>query len=108
MVIKPTIGRVVWYWPKAVHGYKDDQPLAAIVVFVHSDHLVNLITFSPTGIPLPKVSVYLAQEGVEHPFKEGFAQWMPYQVGQAKKHEAPKSELADYGFSYLEAKTEVV
>lgn len=89
-MIKPTVGRIVWYWPRRSNGFETDQPLAAIVTYVHDDHLINLSAFSPAGFPMARTSVYLAQEGVQHPFQDNFAQWMPYQVGQAKKHDTEK------------------
>lgn len=88
MVIKPTVGRVVLYVPRGSLGYGPGVELAALVTKVWDDnvHLVNLITFSPEGIPVPRTGVYLAQEGVGHPFTEGYAKWMEYQIGQAKRH----------------------
>lgn len=38
----------------------------------------------------PPTSVLLLQEGNERPSGGGFCEWMPYQIGQAKKHEADK------------------
>jgi hypothetical protein len=85
MIIKPSIGRIVWYWPRSLDGYKADQALAAIITLVHSDHVVNLVAFSPTGVSIPRINVYLAQDSVDHPYQSNYAQWMPYQVGQAKQ-----------------------
>lgn len=87
MTIKPSIGRVVWFWPsgKSQAEQPGSQPLAAIVTYVWSDHLVNLTTFDSNGVPTPRTSVPLIQEGDTLP-TWAFAQWMPYQIGQARKH----------------------
>lgn len=87
MIIKPTIGRVVWYWPTQGVRCESDQPRAALITYVHEDDLVNIISFTKYGVAVPIQKVLLVQEGVEHPVTGHFAQWMPYQVGQAKKHE---------------------
>jgi len=81
-MIKPTIGRIVWYW--AIHG--QDQPYAAIVTYVHSDELVNLAFFYESGVCTTSAKVTLYQgEGLKPKFP--FCEWMPYQIGQAKKYE---------------------
>jgi hypothetical protein len=86
-MIKPTIGRVVWYRPK---DYPTGaQPLAALVVFVWSDTLVNLVVFDQNGMGKPKLSCFLHQGDGEIP-NESYCEWMPYQIGQAKKHEEVK------------------
>jgi len=89
-MIKPTVGRVVWYWPKN-HG---SQPHAAIVAHVWSDTCVNLAIFDSNGVPVanPPTSVLLLQEGNERPTGGNFCEWMPYQIGQAKKHECEASK----------------
>lgn len=92
-MISPTVGRVVWYRPSdndtrvAMAVRPGIQPLAAIVTHVFDDHLVNLVVFDHDGNSYPRTSVHLVQEGEEKPEGISFAQWMPYQVGQAKKHE---------------------
>lgn len=91
-MIKPTIGRVVWYYnPNHKEG---DQPWAALICYVHSDTMVNLSVFDENGLGKAKTSVPLYQgEGVrpEYPFCE----WMPYQQGQAAKTEALEKKLAE-------------
>lgn len=91
-MIKPTIGRIVWYWPTT----PDTQPRAAIVTRVWSDTCVNLAIFDPNGNAMsnPPTSVLLLQEGNERPSGGGFCEWMPYQIGQAKKHEAESEKAA--------------
>jgi hypothetical protein len=59
----------------------------ATVVFVHSERRVNLLVVDHAGNNYPVCSVFLQQEGDEVP-QGMYAQWMPYQVGQAKTDEA--------------------
>lgn len=87
-MIKPTTGRVVWFTPDAGNVQRTDQPWAALVTYVHSDRLVNLAAFDPNGNVVPKTSITLLQDEDGLPVSGMFCQWMPYQVGQAKKHEA--------------------
>jgi hypothetical protein len=88
-VITPTPGRIVWYWKDATNGRVQSQPYAAIVTYVHSDHLVDLAIF-------PAFSDYLTTSATQNvPLWHGegdkptFAhcEWMPYQKGQAAKYE---------------------
>jgi hypothetical protein len=95
-VIKPTVGRVVWYWPDAhdtsalgAVAYGSDQPFAATVAYVHGDRMVNLSIVDHNGRQYERRSVTLLQPGDSVPgSKEGRAEWVPYQVGQAAKQEA--------------------
>lgn len=85
-MIKPTVGRVVWFWiekPASEHV----QPQAAIVARVWSDNCVNLTIFAPDGVPLshPPTSIRLLQEGEEAPESGHYCTWMPFQIGQAAK-----------------------
>lgn len=88
-MIKPTVGRVVWYRPFASdlgpHPY--DQPLAALVAHVWSDTCVNLAVFDANGNQYNKTSVLLLQDDNPRP-SEGFCEWMPFQKGQAAKYDA--------------------
>ena len=81
-VITPTVGRVVWYRRDPT----DDQPHMATVCYVWNDRMVNLAGFDHNGNPYKATSVTLRQEGDAQPLYP-HAEWMPYQVGQAKKHE---------------------
>lgn len=94
-MIKPTVGRVVWFYPK--NHQPNDQPLAAIVAHVWSDTCVNLAIFDANGCPMsdPPTSVLLVQEGNEIPTGGHYCAWMPYQTGQAKKTEAAEAKLAE-------------
>jgi len=85
-MIKPTIGRVVWYRPNKyddAFAFYQVEPLAAMVVRVWNDRMVNLVVFDPNGLPLSRTSVRLIQEG-DPIGSESYCEWMPYQLGQAK------------------------
>jgi hypothetical protein len=89
-MIKPTIGRIVWFYPR---GHKaGEQPLAAIVAHVWSDTCVNLAIFDANGQPYTPgtTSVLLVQENSEVPSAGNFCTWMPYQL--AAKTEAAEAK----------------
>lgn len=88
-MIEPTNGRVVWYQPNdhdagvlGAHG----QPLAAHISYVHNARMVNLMVIDPNGHPHSRTSVTLLQEGDSPMVGASFCEWMPYQIGQAKKN----------------------
>lgn len=98
VVIAPTVGRKVWYrptlhdkaGPHAMTAY-GDQPLDATVLHVWSDRCVNLLIVDAKGGLFPRTSVRLLQPDDAPPVDPdgeplgGYAEWMPYQMGQAKK-----------------------
>lgn len=94
-MIKPTVGRVVWYTPSVDEDFprQSNQPLAAIVCCVWSDTCVNLAVFDANGCTHSRTSVLLLQEGNERP-THGFCEWMPYQKGQAAKTESLEKQLS--------------
>lgn len=95
-IIIPTIGRRVWYWPSEAdrvtmqtavgQAGTETQACDAGIVYVHSDTMVNLTVADHNGNMHARTSVRLLQEGDRRPEagSEAFAEWMPYQVGQAK------------------------
>lgn len=99
-MIKPTVGRVVWYTPtKDEHGMYQfpclsGQPLAAIIACVHTDVMVNLTVFDANGEPHGVCSVDLIQDGQPKPDYGRYCEWMPYQKGQAAKTEQLEQKLA--------------
>lgn len=98
--IKPTVGRVLWYYPRDDDsGAKPSpgQPLAAVIAAVWTDTCVNIAYFDANGVQWSKQSVLLIH-GDAHP-EQGYAAWMPYQKGQAKAQEAGESaaQRADDG-----------
>lgn len=92
MLIKPTVGRVVWFFTKqsaGMPGGGGSEPLAALIVKVHSDRLVNLVVFDAVGASHQKCSVPLVQQNDEAP--DGmFCTWMPYQLLAARTEAAEK------------------
>lgn len=92
--IKPTVGRVVWFYPHANSGEAGfeptsaGEPLAAVIARVWSDGMVNLTVFDASGKPHSRTSVELLQEpGPARAASGGFCTWMPFQKGQAKAQE---------------------
>jgi hypothetical protein len=90
-MIPPTPGRIVWFYPSTNVGSSgfaspaEGQPLAAIVARVWSDSCVNLTVFDANGVPHSRTSVVLVQDGSPKPAGGHYAEWMPYQKGQAAK-----------------------
>lgn len=93
-MIKPTVGRVVWYRPFLDPGAVESEPLAAMIAHVGSDRLVNLAVFDAVGASNSRKGVPLLQDGDPRPHGGGFAEWMPYQKGQAAKTEAVEAQLS--------------
>ncbi|MBB5204433.1 hypothetical protein HNQ51_001747 [Inhella inkyongensis] len=103
-LIKPTVGRKVWYRPSlydlagpvpmSISGSVaagNAQPLDATVLAVWGDRCINVQVLDITGKAFTKMSVTLKQEGdtmpVDSEGKEvlGYCEWMPYQQSAAKK-----------------------
>ncbi|WP_343734528.1 Gp49 family protein [Acidovorax sp.] len=106
-VIKPTVGRKVWFRPNGttdlqkpgttergrlneLHG----QPLDATVTYVWSERMVNLSVLDHYGNPFIATSVNLLQPGDSTPATGFYAEWMPYQQGQAAKAELASAAMA--------------
>lgn len=92
--IKPTIGRKVWFWvgEEAPMGVILDKKQAfdATVVFVYDGGTVNLLLLDHYGSNNVVHNVALIDPSAddchhEGGYENGYATWMPYQVGQAKK-----------------------
>lgn len=88
-MIKPSPGRIVWFYPELAQRDPNGQPLAAIVAKVIDDRVLNLAVFAADGTTYPLQHVTLLQDGDElaDP-NQAHACWMPYQKGQAAKTEA--------------------
>lgn len=86
-MIKPTVGRIVHYWPFGQMEDGSNQPHAAIVTFVHSDRMVNLCAHNDRGHAYGITSIPLLQDDDEPPIGSsvGYATWMEYQKEQAAK-----------------------
>jgi len=96
--INPTVGRKIWYRPSEAErqGYRSlallpdidgegFQPLDATIVGVHGADRINLLVVDAIGRAWPRLNILLIQEGDMPPDGEAYAQWMPYQTGQAQK-----------------------
>lgn len=105
VLIKPTIGRRIWYWPgtkdlaflgPAMHAIDRAQPFDAGVIFVWSDSCVNLQVTDHAGGIWFREKVRILQEGESDSTLDsaGVAQWMHYQVGQAAREAERASEKA--------------
>lgn len=96
MIIVPSVGRIVWYRPSVndagVMLIRDGQPLAAMVVYVWHDRMVNVTVWDHNGKAFVRTSVFLCQDGDVVPPGNAHAEWMPYQKGQAAKTEAAESQ----------------
>lgn len=100
-MIKPTVGRKVWYrpsaWDKTGPGAMQagtDAPLDATVVCVHGDRMVNLVVLDANGNMHKRPSVTLLQDDDKPNEGASYAEWMPYQQGQAAKAEALEAQAA--------------
>ena len=105
-VIKPTVGRKVWYrnngsmqkLPRADGKVSHpefcgiEQPMDATVIFVHGSRMVNLDITDHVGQRFVATSVPLLQDGDAIPDLGCYCEWMPYQQGQSAK-----AEVADKG-----------
>lgn len=93
-MIEPTVGRVVLFTPPPSDVNAPFAPLAAIIAHVWGPRLVNLAVFDKDGNALPGVtSVMLLQDDDEKPSWGRYAEWMPYQKGQAAKTQELENEL---------------
>jgi hypothetical protein len=88
-MIEPTVGRIVHYRPPYAH----DAPLAAIVAGVHTPRSVNLLVVHDDGSTFPALEVVLLQDDDSVPEGEPYAEWMPFQKGQAPASSAVEERL---------------
>lgn len=89
-MIEPTPGRIVWYRRSPDLSL---PPMAAIVVFVHNERLINITFFNKDGMPVPHTEVPLLQDDDEPPHNGVYAEWMPFQKGQAAKTESLQEKM---------------
>lgn len=81
-MIKPTVGRIVWYYPAGIHTA---EPLAAIIAYVHSNTRVNLAVFDPYGVAYSQNAVLLVQQSVEEVPQEAYCAWPSRKARMALK-----------------------
>lgn len=105
--IIPTPGRIVWYRPAPNDNIPAlaDQPLAAIVAAVHSDTQINVSVIDAYGHHHSRQNVFLAHPDSELPPTGAYAEWMPYQKGQAAKTEAAEAALTAQSESATDGNT---
>jgi hypothetical protein len=87
MVIYPTIGRIVHFYPSFDCGipHVEGSPLSAMIVDVISENIVSLTVWDKIGHSYPFPGAALVQpEAVEKGDipKCSYCTWMPFQVGQ--------------------------
>jgi hypothetical protein len=94
-MIKPTIGRIVWYYPDAQDvqqgGFTAGQEQPGIVCRVWGDTCVNLQVVTQDGGSTARTSVPLVQPGEAVLQDHHYATWMPFQIGAAKQYEAEQA-----------------
>lgn len=92
-IIKPTIGRRVWFRcndsfakEKGIYRIDDVQAMDAGIVYVHGDAMVNLIVTDHIGNThaINSVALVDASDGNSHAM---WCEWMPYQKEQVKNQE---------------------
>lgn len=98
-MIEPTVGRLVHFRPGRQATtlrvqYDPKQPLAAIVAYVHTPRSVNLDVIDALGRHHAFTNVRLLQDDDKGTDDEPFAEWMPFQKGQAQKTEQAEKALA--------------
>jgi len=97
-VIKPTIGRQVWYYPgidpEISSNALSEQPFAATVVHVNEDETINVQVLDHFGKPHFVANCVLAQadDKSDAPAGKHHCAWMPYQKAQAAEAPAAKGE----------------
>lgn len=97
-VITPTVGRKVWFRPAPDQLLSTtnpggmttvvNQPLDATIIAVWGDRMVNLLVIDAVGKSFPVLSAHLVQNGDVIPAGGRYAEWMPYQQGQARRDSA--------------------
>lgn len=97
-MIKPTIGRVVLVNVRGGLDFAniathDQKPIPALICAVWSDRCINVGGFDCNGRPFAMPSLPLVQEGDDIPEQGSYAEWMPYQKGQAAKTEALEAQV---------------
>lgn len=95
-MIEPTVGRKVWYRPSqqdkdgstGEQGKMEtygDEPLDATVIAVWGSRLINVAIFDIYGNLHARRSVTLLQDDDVSTVGGRYAEWMPFQKGQATK-----------------------
>lgn len=104
-MIKPEPGRVVHYYmtegavmPDGFRKPEANRPCAAQIAYVFNDRMVNLSVIDQSGKPFPITSVKLLQDNDLPEGHSAWAEWMPFQKGQAAN--ADTKNVKPVGNSY--------
>ena len=89
MLIKPTVGRSIYYFPILSEGDNYEGPYPAIITRVWSDNVVNIGGFTPDGRPFGRttVAIYTGDLWNDDLPARPYAMWMPHQIQQAEQAE---------------------
>lgn len=90
-MIKPTIGRRVWFYPNGgIAGFtaSPDQPCDAGIAYVWNDRMINISVADHNGVVTGRTSVALLQDDDTPPVAGMYCTWMDYQIAAAKKEAA--------------------
>lgn len=90
-IIKPTLGRVIWYNPMGSLLVSSNGYLTALICDVNADETVNLAVFDTKGNLHQRQNVPILDENQIS--SDHYARWMPYQVGQAAKAESLQAQV---------------
>lgn len=91
-MITPTVGRVVLFHPEQPEG-DPLRTLPGLVCAINEDQTINIAFFNEAGNHDCAQNVLLIQDDDPAPVSGCYAEWMPYQKGQAAKAEALESQL---------------
>jgi hypothetical protein len=105
--IEPTVGRVVHYYHRdPAHDDPETEaqiigPQAALLCGVNADGTINVAHFDEQGNCRPATNVLLLQDEDAEPDEEtlNWAEWMPFQKGQAQKTEELEKAVRGSGSS---------
>lgn len=90
-MITPTVGRVILIRNRT-EALRGAQPECGLVAYVHDDGKINIGGTNHHGLPFALTEVTIRQDDNEAP-QGVYAEWMPYQKGQAAKAEKLESDL---------------
>jgi hypothetical protein len=87
-MITPRVGDIVWFRSGANEtNLASEEPLAAIVTYVHHDAMINLVVFGKGGDCHQRASATLWHGEGDVPARISYAEWMP---DRDKVKDAPK------------------
>ena len=94
-MIKPTVGRVIWWFE---HDNVTDLivgPMVALIADVYPSGRVTLVGWDLDGKPRIGLKHVRIVENGDATDEDVWAQWMPYQQGQAAKTEQLEAKLQE-------------